>query len=83
MSILVNADPGIDDLETDLNFLLCLRRHPVGTDEDFAVPGEFNRVAAQVEEDLANARLIPEQRVGNVGIDESAEPNAFSSGIGS
>ena len=53
----------------------------VHLDPDKALAGEFDRVPEQIQQHLAEARGIAEQRVGDIGIDVPAQIQTLARGV--
>jgi hypothetical protein len=67
-----DADPGVGHVEAQLRFTGLVRapRHP---DDDLALLGELDRVADQVEQDLADPPGIARQPRGDRAVDAAAQ----------
>jgi len=73
--LLRNADAGIADLESDRHRRRIAAVLAVRPDHHGACLGELHGVAAEIEQDLAQADLVAHHRGGDRRIDETTDPD--------
>ncbi len=71
-----DADPGVGDIESEDDLVKAgvFHRH---IDDDLAAVGELDGVADQVDQDLAQAIVVADQRVRNIGGDPASQLEAL------
>ena len=72
----IDTDAGIDDLETHDRVIAERARHG-DVDVDMAAIGEFDGVAGDVEQHLAQPHRVAAEPAASGGTDRHAEPHIF------